>query len=109
MSDYPIVTFESDSNIAKLQAGLALQAVSAKVEMHKVDSSERIEIAEKKLEARRDFYMFASVIFAVTCIFAWMNSENFLVVIQEQRQSKISQLKAKKAILEKELAEMGEK
>ena len=109
MSDYPIVTFESDSNIAKLQAGLALQAVSARVEMHKVDSCERIEIAEKKLEARRDFYMFASIIFAVGCIFAWMNSENFLVVIQEQRQSKISQLKAKKAILEKELAEMGEK
>ncbi len=109
MNNYPTVTFESDSNIAKLQAGLALHAVSAKMEMHKVESNERIAIAEKKIEARKDFYVFASVTFAVACIFGWMNSENFVVVVQEQRQNRVSQLKAKKAILEKELAEMGEK
>lgn len=106
MSDYPIVTFESDVNIAKLQAGIALQAVAAQVEIHKVDSSQKIELEEKKIEGRKDFYMFAFAVIFILCGFQFMQSDAFLELSREHKNSRAAHLKMKKALLEKEIAEM---
>ncbi len=108
-TNYPIVTFASDTNIAKLQAGFAEQALSAKVETHKVDSNERIELKEKELEGRRDLYMFAIGVIFILCGFQFMQSDAYLELSRDYKNSKAATLKFKKAQLEKELAEMGEK
>ena len=108
-TNYPIVTFASDSNIAKLQAGFAEQALSAKVETHKVDSNERIEMRELDLEGNRNKYMFWLAVILVICTFQFMQSDAFLELSRDYKNSRVSHLKSKKAQLEKELAEMGEK
>ena len=82
-NNYPIVTFASDTNIAKLQAGFAEQALSAKVETHKVDSSERIELKGQELEGKRDKYIFISVITFVLCVFQFMQSDAFLEITRD--------------------------
>jgi len=108
-TNYPIVNFEGDSNIARLQADFAKTSVAAKVEIHRVDSNERIELKEKELEGKRDKYMFALAVILVLCGFQFMQSDAFLELSRDYKSSKAAQLKFKKAQLEKELAEMGEK
>ncbi len=106
MNNYPTVTFESDSNIAKLQADFAKTAVAAKVETHKVDSYERLELEEKKIEGRKNFYMFSFAVIFVLCGFQFMQSDAFLELSRDYKNSRAAHLKMKKALLEKELAEM---
>lgn len=105
-NNYPIVTFASDSNIANLQADFAKTAVAAKVETHKVDSNERIELKEKELEGRKNFYMFAISVIFLLCTFQFMQSDAFLELSRDYKNSRAAQLKIKKAQLEKELAEL---
>ena len=76
-TNYPIVTFASDTNIAK--------------------------------EGRRDLYMFAIGVIFILCGFQFMQSDAYLELSRDYKNSKAATLKFKKAQLEKELAEMGEK
>lgn len=105
----PIINFASDTTIAKLQADIASQAINAKQAMHFTESREKLEEKEIKSGMLQDLYLFALAVIFLFLLFFFLKSESFMELAKEQRNSKVTQLKAKKALIEKELAEMGEK
>jgi hypothetical protein len=103
---YPTVHFNSDSNIAKYQSEAFRQGLEARTEFERIKSDEKILLAEKKIESKKDLYIFLGFCFFATLVFRFLESDSFREINAQKNKNYVEQLKIKKAVIERELAEM---
>lgn len=103
---YPTVIFEKDSSIAKFQAETVIHGIQAQVTIQRNKSEEIIQLAEINSKTKEFAMATFALCFGLYLLYSFAGSDSFREMNAQNNRQYTEHLKLKKAIIEKQIAEM---